>query len=206
MVSPGVVASAARSGQYTRFKKHSIIKKSRSSGDICGNTVYFGSRGKNGGGRFIRMYDKNLESRGLTNSYRWEVEFSKEKASSVVFELSCCDTLEQFVTLVASLIGGSIDFVNRKGKHLDRAKRLEWWQSIVDILGECTLSITKKKTTIDDVKQWVRVSVAPSLKMIQTALGDDDYADWLRCIVSSKSLTLQQMEKVNAFYSEGVPF
>ena len=206
LVPMSVVAESARAGHYTRFKKHCIIEETRRSGDIVGNTIYFGSRGKNGGGRFIRVYDKTLESKGRTDSNRWEIEFTKEKASSVVFELSCCDGLEQFVSLIASLIGGSIDFVQRKDRHLERAERLEWWQTLVDILGECTLAVTKKQTTIHDVKQWVRVSVAPSLKMIRVALGDQDFNEWLECIVSSRSLTVQQMEKVNNFYCKKIPF
>ena len=205
-IEPFDVAQYTNNGMYTRFRVHEPFFKKKRTGEYKSAGVAFGSRSKNGGGLYVRCYDKGIESKGEINSVRWESEFSKEKAQSVVFELYKTGSLDEMVSVIASLIGGSIDFVDRASAHLDRAKRLSWWQEILDILGSATFETSRRIKTVEKAQTWVECSVAPSLKMLQVALGREGFSEWLETVVSSKQLSIQQMRSVNEYYNEGVPF
>lgn len=118
---------------------HEPRQPRKRNGELKGDTLYFGGRGKNGGGKYLRIYNKTLESKGVVDSVHWECECSKKKAQHAFFKLSQC----AFASLLVGLIGGCIDFVERKDKNLGRATRFEWWQSIVDLLGRVVLRNAK---------------------------------------------------------------
>jgi DNA relaxase NicK len=181
IIRPEDVNEYANQGSYSGFRKHKFIGGSSRSGTATDEGIYFGSRGKNGGGKFLRCYAKDIESDGETDSIRWEVEFSKEKANEVYFNLAMSESVEDLATKIALFIGGSIEFCERyeSGK-LDPFGKLAFWEQILHYLGAAVLRSPQKLTEIEDSMEWVEKSVAPSLKKIREAIGSEWYETWLR--------------------------
>ena len=204
IITPMEVSEFAKEGSYKGFRKHRPILEMKSNGEIVGDTLYFGTRGKNGGGKFVRFYRKDLESGGEVDSYRWEVEFSKDKANDIFFKLAMSFDITEFATNIAMFIGGAIDFVERGGRpDLDR---LAFWEQILDSLGSASLRSPKSEQSIETAMEWVEVSVTPSLEKIRRAIGDDRYYEWLMNRMEDVELRKKAMEQVATYhYVHGKP-
>jgi DNA relaxase NicK len=101
--------------------------------EVDGSTVYFGRGGKSGGGRLIRIYDKGVESHGLIDAVRYEVEFSKvdDCAQDAFYHVSGAGSLDEYGKRVGSMVGGSIDFHEERDRdHAKRSIRAPWWETI----------------------------------------------------------------------------
>jgi hypothetical protein len=187
---------------YTRFRKASHTQEYNSKGEVTGDMVTWGTRGQNGSGSYLRYYRKDLESDGEIQAYRWEVEFSKQKAQEALFQLSQCPDLQSFSALLGALVGGSIDFVRRKDKNLDRATRLEWWAEIVSEIGVSSISGVQNPPDVQKSREWIRKSVTSSLKLLQEAYGKDDFWNWLEAMVSTRTLTKAQRASLRHYQNE----
>jgi hypothetical protein len=132
------VHQAAEAGFYVGCKRYDARRpwKNR-QGDLEGDTAYFGRRGSDGSGRYVRFYDKRLESKGRVDCIRYEVEASQEYARALFASLASSHSPESFLRKIAEFLGGAIDFRLRKGceKNIKRLQRCAWWQVIVDRLG-----------------------------------------------------------------------
>jgi len=151
-----------------------------------GNTreeVSFGKRGKRGNGKYLRWYNKELESNGDHKSDRWEVEFTQKKADIVFKKLaSCRGSLDAFAVLCGSLVAGCITFVHRTGdKNIKRLQRYEWWEQIVELLGgEVKIRVERKKDSLTGKMGWLERSVAPTLACVKKVFVDKDaFYRWL---------------------------
>ena len=175
---PYEIAEVANQGNYSGYKRHEHRCPRKRSGEILGDTLYFGRRGKLGSGRFLRIYDKNLESKGEVDCVRYEVEFTKEKAQKIGFRLASAKSVDEMAGIICALIGGSINFIQRKGKNLNRATRMEWWQGIVDLLGSIQLRNPVRVQTIEKSKRHYERTSA-SLAMLRLAYGEAEFMGWL---------------------------
>jgi hypothetical protein len=206
-VSIDDVAAACEAGNVAGFRRWERRAPKKLNGQKEGDSVCLGRRGENGSGKYMRIYDKFLESKGELNCIRWEVEFGAEKARSVVFALAKCETMESYAVLMAALIGGAVDFIVRHGKNLDRADRVQWWEGIREFLGKAVLRGIRKELHVVAAKEWVEKCVVPSLRMIVAATGFDDFWGWLAGMTSCGHLTAQQKAAVRAYCSEfGAPY
>lgn len=142
----GNVGAAAAAGQVVGFRryKHEAPVRDMRSGELEGNAHYFGRRGGDGGGKYVRFYDKTLESHGLIEANRLEAELSLERAQIVFEDLATCDGIEEFKRIISRRLAGIIDFrevnENEDDRHLERRPRLSWWQRIIDALGGATIT------------------------------------------------------------------
>jgi len=172
-----------------------------------GETIYFGTRGKNGGGKFLRCYGKDLESDGEIDSIRCEVEFSKERACEVFFHLARSPSLKDFATNIAMFIGGAIDFIERgdNGK-FNKLDRLAFWEQILHHLGAANVRNPKPEQSIETAMGWVEISVTPSLEKIRQAIGDDRYYEWLQKQMESVELRKKAIEQIATYHrAHGFP-
>jgi DNA relaxase NicK len=71
------IRAAADRGNYAGFLKHMPLREQMRDGTITGDSVTFGARGKDGSGKYMRIYDKALESGGVVDAIRYECVFSK---------------------------------------------------------------------------------------------------------------------------------
>jgi hypothetical protein len=154
-----------------------------------GWTIYFGSRKSD---KFIRYYNKAFKSGGLIDSYRWEVEFKKDR-SDILFQEFISIPPEQFTELapmmLANYVIGAIDFIDRQsGDRLSRQQRLAWWERFCKKIGDgLRLPSRQSKPLITKKIAWMKRSVETTLALLQDALGVPQFAGFLReCIVSGR--------------------
>jgi len=199
----------ADKGDFSMFQISSVNRtrnRTRKENDgLLYNAVTFGRRGCKGSGKYLRVYDKNLESKGESNCIRWECEFSQEKAQKVfTWLVGACGNLDVFAMLCGSLIGGCINFVHRTGeKHIDRLDVYEWWQEIKDLLGVVSVRVAKKENTLTGTIGWVERQVSPSLALIRKAMkSEQDFYNFSRdCIdvgESRMNATQRQIAEQNS--------
>lgn len=148
--------------------------------------VSFGSRGSTGSGKYLRIYDKLLESGGKFDCIRWEVEFSQRKAQEVFMVLAgTSGDMDIFATICGALIGGCINFVHRNGdRNIGRLDVYEFWDLITKSLGKLTIRIEKKKNTLTGVIEWTERQVAPSLACVRKSfVSDQKFFAWVTDIL-----------------------
>lgn len=145
--------------------------------------ISFGKRGSRGNGKYLRWYNKELESGGEFTCDRWEVEFSQKKADIVFKKLAAtAGDLDAFATLCGSLIAGCITFVHRTGdKNLSRLDRYEWWEQICKLLGGCvSIRVRRERDSLTGKLKWIERNVSPSLACLKKVfVSEDIFLRWL---------------------------
>lgn len=198
-ITPTEIGDIAKKSDYSGFR-HVHLKQSYGTQDgrygLSHDEVDFGRRGGNGAGKFLRVYDKNLESDGEKNCVRFEVEFTKERASKVFEKLSQVTSVEAFATLCGSLVAGSITFVHRDGdKNIGRLRVYDFWERIKELLGSVVIRIPSKKTNIAGKYQWVYKQVSPTLACLRDTFIEDSYfLTWLFDVLTNGKEKMSQQQ------------
>lgn len=179
LIDMPTVVAAAHAGQFTAFKNYTVQQGSD------GTTVYFGRRGSNGGSRVVCMYDKAAEQR--VEGIHWtrlEARFQSYGADITFRDLArriaehC--TQDELHAAMCRWVSGSIDFreaATETDRHLSRRPRLDWWQRVVDRLGEPQrVSTPPHESHVEKMAAWLDRSLAPSLgflRVVIDGMGDD---------------------------------
>jgi DNA relaxase NicK len=131
-----LIHAAADAGNFTGFKIHEARQPKTLSGEKLGDSHTFGRRGKEGALKYLRIYDKFLET-GKHPDFdciRWEIEHRKERADAV-FKILCeAQNVEEYAVFCGQFTTEAIDFIDRdsvsagSATHLSRLARLEWWE------------------------------------------------------------------------------
>lgn len=173
----------------------------------------FGARGGTSS-KYLRVYDKNLESDGEKDCVRWEVEFTKGRAHKAFMKIAeTCANLDAFALICGSLIAGCISFVHRTGdKNVKRLKRYRWWGTIQNILGgRIEIRLKKNPETLKHKITWLKHGVSPSLACVRHVfVTDGDFFLWLEDMLSAgeKNMNAASIEivadydKAFAYYPE----
>jgi len=147
--------------------------------------VMFGARGDNGSGKYLRCYDKRLETNGENPSVRWELELSDER-SQKAFDLLTHGDAEQAATCVGALVGGCIDFKKRThDRNASRWQRHEFWQTILGRLGAVKLATKTPVKSVDKAQKHICTQAAGNLQLLREAWGAERFFPWLVDIVDS---------------------
>jgi len=182
IVSPKEVQPLIESSDYTGFRQAAFTRSYKGK-TLAYDMAMFGGRGQQGHGKYLRFYDKYLESGGRANCCRWECEFTGQRANAVFETLAkTSGNLQAFATLCGSLIAGSISFVRRTGdKNVSRLDRYEWWEQITAILGKpLKIRIERRPETVTGKIAWLTRDVAPSLACLQNVFASDsEFFGWL---------------------------
>jgi len=145
--------------------------------------VSLGSRGKSGSGRYVRVYDKGLETKEQPEGrwHRWEAEFTGDCAVDVQHLLSA--HVEQLADggfsiapgweqTAAGLAFGAVDFREVNGQtSYARRPRSAWWDELVGTVNRIVVSAKKKASKLVTYSRWMRHQVLPSLKAIGDVVG-----------------------------------
>ncbi len=180
LIEPESLHQIAKNNDFSGFR-NSQIKQGRKGIELIHDEVDFGKRGQNGSGKYLRIYDKFLESKGEKNCIRFEVEFTKKRAQLVFDKLSESADNDVFATLCGALVGGSIRFIQRNGdKNIGRLKIYEFWQEILGLLGKVEIRVPTKKTDIGGKFTFIFRQVSPTLALLRRIFVDDiDFFHWL---------------------------
>jgi DNA relaxase NicK len=166
--------AAADAGNYAGFLKHLPMREKMRSGELTGDMVTFGNKGKDGSGKYMRIYDKNLESGGLIDAIRYECVFAKERADEALQLLSRSVDVDRYAQLIARMVAGAIDFLHRADgeTHLDRCARLEWWERIVRLLtGAVKISAVDRRATLLGALQAMKTQYGATLAKMRVVLN-----------------------------------
>ena len=170
--------------------------------------VTFGLRGNLGSGKYLRVYDKNLESKGQNKAIRWELELSDHKARGVFHRIvnafSQHSDIDEIASAIGQTIGGCIDFLHRTDragdKNLNRLKRYRFWQAFIDNVGRVKIAAKKIVRTIEKSENWIDRQVMAILQMIRKAKGDEAFLSRLIGGIMSDDRLRPHHQKVIAEY------
>ena len=134
-------------------------------------TFYIGSRTSPS---FHRIYDK-YEDDIKWIRWEWEVKYG---LADYLFQLAVQtfrsltfddDFSSIFSQLIRDSIFSSLDFKDKRDKNLDRCERLDWWQSILDVVEAqpLKLRVPVREKTMARTLAWLGNQVAPSLAMLK---------------------------------------
>lgn len=148
-------------------------------------TVYFGS---NKSDKQLRFYDKNAESGGNQNCYRWEAELKnsygkafQEGFFEVLSEAIAAPTVEASIQVITnyykSVIKAAIDFKEippgKAPADLDpnwasRSNRVWWWEELLAGLEPAKLVLERVPPSLTGAVEWIKSQVVSSLALIKT--------------------------------------
>ncbi|MEM6757595.1 MAG: replication initiation factor domain-containing protein, partial [Planctomycetota bacterium] len=157
-----VIASCHR-GELCKARKYKLIEQFTAEGACTGRTIYLGSRAKSGSGRYVRVYDKGLESGKAEAGHheRFEVEFKQEPAQLVAIALASSEAWEQEAAAYAL---GAVSFNEVTGfASLLRRPLVEWWAALIDGLTVKTAKVKRVPTTLDAYLAWINDVIVPRL-------------------------------------------
>jgi len=171
----------------------------KDNGGMTYDAVSFGRRGSAGSGKYLRVYDKNLESKGEENCIRWEIENTQGHAVQVFNILSGCNcNVDVFAIACGAMIGGCMKFVHRTGdKNITRLNLYDWWEEIVKALGVLVVRVAKKKNSLTGMIEWTKRQVSQTLAVIGLSFATErDFHNWLQEIRDDGEV------KMNAYQRE----
>jgi len=137
------------------------------SEDMTGITVYVGAPSSR---QRLRIYDKGMESGGELDCVRWEVQARKQAAETLVQQLAA----GEWATVIRARIMAFIDFRD-VDSHTETQKRvrLTWWEKLMLGVKKGRVYLPKPLKTMEQVHDWVRDSIGPSLALLVTGSGGD---------------------------------
>jgi hypothetical protein len=149
-----------------------------------GWTVYLGTRQSE---QFHRYYNKSAESKGEIDSYRLEAEFKGQKSDFLFRCIIGCSTILDATSALQEMIFGNLIFYSHKVKNLSRCIVADWWQSFVDAVSVARIipHIPVRPTSISRKIAWIEHQVSKSLAMIASAIGSEQFSEFVRTTVAS---------------------
>lgn len=179
-------------GCLVKAKIHNRVT-AKARGEWTHDQLNIGRRGKDGSGRYVRIYDKGLETKTEERGQwvRYEVEFSgdcaKQVAESMVLDL---DPMRRALELAFSAFDLRYAPATAGERvNASRRARLRWWGAFIAGVETAKVVATRTKTTLESYSKWFATSVAPTLKTYARAVeqtpeklftwlaGDREYSD-----------------------------
>jgi Replication initiation factor len=163
------IYSSYREGAFARVRKMQVWEECKAGSMPVLTGFTCGSRQSE---KYIRIYDKLIESKGAIDCVRFEVEFKGAKAEALFAEFSAAPTVEAAFDLAAKYAVGSIDFIDRTDKNLDRCPVAAWWSSFVEAVGgRKRMSIPRLKKDVASIIKWHEKQVARSMALLAECKG-----------------------------------
>jgi len=162
-------ASADR-GELCRCRVHKPVVEKRDN-EVTAYGLNLGRRGKAGSGRYVRTYDKGLETGECPRGQwvRWEAELSKKVADSAVRRVLAADDPAREIRAIAL---GCVDFRMVTGDaHLDRRPRARWFLDLVQDARPVRVAAVRPAPSADRRQQWLRRCVYRSLQAMAANTG-----------------------------------
>ena len=177
---------ASDSGNFSGSRASSTTVKTSGDG---GWLVTFGQRSN---ARYCRFYNKSIESKGVIDSHRFEVEY-KNTYASTIFANFCSLELDCLTDFALRLVAGSIDFIDRQfGQPVARCLRLDWWANFLSITGGAIAwAVPRIIRTIAKTVEWVEHKVAKSLIVIKKCFGTAGYHKWFADVLTTAEAKLK---------------
>ena len=166
------VSEAIWEQNYFDFKKFRDISSGSLGSDERGRTIYMGSTTSP---KFLRFYNKSVESGGETDSYRLELVLKADHAK-IVGSAWCQMLLEPEDVVsrwLSSLVIGAVDFRKKIDKNRDRCPVLSWWSDFCAAVNASGIKIVlpKKQNCLVRTMDVLEFQYAPTIAIIAEVLG-----------------------------------
>lgn len=188
-------------GHYRSSRKsYNIVKTSDTQGRTLGQTIYIGKAKSSGsrGNVYARFYDKRaqyIEKNQLFPSevkkhwaetgrevwQRYEISFSKKYAGLIVDQFLAGDKVDK---IFKSSLRDLLEILTPRSGDANKARwyKTKWWEQFLAYDEAMDFSLAERDVMLGDLLEWLRVSVLPSLALLEQ-IGDDrgfDVYDLLR--------------------------
>lgn len=168
---------------FTGFRIIDPHYPSKKGVGVIQDEVDFGRRGSSGSDKYLRIYDKELESKGRIKAIRYEEELCGDKAMAafdmIVDAFGPDSDIEKMCSVIGQIIGGCIDFLYRTkragDKNLSRLNRYPFYQKIRDGIGAAKLPEKKIVRTIEKTLEWFNRQVVGPMQMCCKAIGREEF-------------------------------
>lgn len=147
----------------------------------------FGSRQSD---KYLRIYDKEIESRGSENygnCIRCESEFKGDYAEKIFDEFLTASTVAAAFDLAAQYTVGCVDFIDRKDPHLKLCPVAPWWQSFLDAVGgKKRMRVPRVKSFAHKTEQIINFhkrQVAKGLAILNECLGQQRFNSHITMLI-----------------------
>lgn len=178
-----------------------------------GGTFTLGKRGK---GRYLRIYDKEYESKGVINSIRYEFELKDKWAALVQDKIinyedfSIADLIEGMFIVTNEYEVSDNEDLNRL--HKFRAGIDEKWKLFLDSIRtirkrqlEIKVCNLKKHNSFDKSEEWIKTQVLPTLFMFTEVCGTDKLLEMIEAQAGRlKPLQYEMLKKFKWEYKNRV--
>lgn len=157
------VQASCTSGELCRVRTWEPKIKHHVRDGVVAKGINLGTRGKNGSGRYIRIYDKGLESGecSIGQWERWESELTGDVANQAAAIVLIADAWRKTAADVAL---GCVDFrVVNGSTALSRRPRVGWWADLLAAMEPVTVVEVRPKTNLDTWITWARKTVGQML-------------------------------------------
>jgi len=182
------IRESCEAGNYSGANSHRDFKRQNRSSKQVGRTIYLGSTQSD---KQIRIYDKNVESKGEINSIRYEIQW-RDEYSQIAYEkfFGNCQ-VEESSSQISGLAVGALCFYTRRNKVLSRSVILPMWESFIARVGS-SVKMSKRvlQPLISQKIAWVESQVAGTIGLITKIKGFDETFNWLERVVREKISTM----------------
>lgn len=180
------VRAAAEDGNYLRFRAISYHEDQRKKG----RTQYFGSPESD---KRMRFYDKDIESKGMVDSKRIELQLREERAQIFMENLIEMGAMgeEEILQFMTEAVLAAIDFRDRsQDSNVSRCPRLDWWNEFLEYCkfqGGIRFSSPRKESSVAKKMVWIRRQVETTISIFRDILGEDGFDKFIQtCIYSGR--------------------
>jgi DNA relaxase NicK len=177
-------------GDYSGAREFGVYYKRRLGQLNDAKTVYFGSYASD---KLIRIYDKNIESKGKINAIRFEGQFRNE-LSKVYFNTLFGDTkFSANAQIVSNYAIGSIRFIRRTNAVVSRCEEYADWRTFCERVGQAIkISAKRIMRTVEQKMKWVERQVAGTLALCALCIGLEETMAWLERHIRVKVRRISQ--------------
>lgn len=164
------VYQSCMNGELCRARRFEP-KYEQSGASVTAHGCNIGRRGKDGSGRYLRVYDKGLETKQSEQGtwIRWEAELSDGPGQD--FAMSFVKNADYVQTAIEFALG-VCDFRENTGDdHIDRRPRSAWYQALLDEIEPARTVKERVQSTVYTFKKWMETAVLPRLKTLAAASG-----------------------------------
>ena len=165
------VYNSCMSGELCRARRFKP-QYEQSGAVVTAHGCNIGRRGKDGSGRYLRVYDKGLETQEEPQGtwVRWEAELSDEPGQE--FALQFVQTADYTKVALQHALG-VCDFREVTGDHhIDRRPRCAWFQELLEEIRPTRVVKDRPKSTLHSWKRWMQTAVLPRMYTIAEATGN----------------------------------
>jgi hypothetical protein len=188
------VIRAFQRREYTGFRSGHIIDSSQKQGG--GRTLYIGSR--SGGGSFFRFYEKGSEQREKYAVLRIEYQAMGSDAAALFSALCQADRPREIAAGVLRIVDFQRDLVKlRDHRNQSRAESYRWWEELLSRAGDGVPfdRTVMRVRTIEQMLEWMRLSLPKPLAKIQAMVGVEGMCKFLCDLATCDRATLNEFDR-----------